>query len=106
VWIRRTGRGCPTRAYNTGSTQEPTVAVGHLDDQGYNAWFKDILYFVNADKVAHTLTIDPRRASPTSCTRCTSPPLRWIRARPGGQLRSRDGAFTIPPRSTVVYVTP
>ncbi len=43
----------PTRA----ATQVPTVLVATCADGYTGANFKDVLYFVNVDKVAHTLTI-------------------------------------------------
>jgi pullulanase-type alpha-1,6-glucosidase len=93
--------------YNTGSAQEPTVVVGHLDGQGYDAKFKDVLYFVNVDKVAHTLTLDPEKGKPyalhpvhlgaTAADRRPAQSANYVAA---------TGAFTIPPRSAVVYVVP
>jgi pullulanase len=92
--------------YNTGSQQEPTVIAGHLDGRDYpRAGANDLMYFVNVDKVAHTLTIDPEKNK-----RYTLHPvhLRFGAAdlRPAGDARydAATGAFTIPPRTSVVFV--
>jgi pullulanase/glycogen debranching enzyme len=92
--------------YNTGSAQEPTVIAGHLDGRGYpRAGADDLMYFVNVDKVAHTLTIDPEKHKPYRL----HPVHRRFDAadrRPATAARydARTGAFTIPPRTTVVFV--
>jgi len=92
--------------YNTGSGQEPTVIAGHLDGRGYaRAGANDLMYFVNADKVAHTLTID---AEKTKRYALHPVHLRFGAAdlRPAADARydGTTGAFTIPPRTTVVFV--
>ena len=92
--------------YNTGSQQEATVVVGHLDGQGYGTGgFKDVLYFVNVDKVAHALTIDaeknkayqlhPVHRAAGAADRRPAEAASYVPA---------TGAFTIPPRSAVVFV--
>jgi hypothetical protein len=92
--------------HNTGSAQEPTVVVGHLDGAGYEgAGFKEVLYFVNVDKVAHTLTIDAEKAK----AYVLHPVQRSAAAadrRPAeaASYQAATGAFTIPPRTAVVYV--
>ena len=93
--------------YNTGSQQEPTVIAGHLDGRGYpHADADDLLYLVNVDKVAHTLTIDAEkhkgyRLHPVhrrfdAADRSPALGARYDRA---------TGAFTIPPRTAVVFVS-
>ena len=63
------------------------------------------MYFVNVDKVAHTLTIDAEKSR-----RYALQPvhLRFGAAdlRPAADARydGTTGAFTIPPRTTVVFV--
>jgi pullulanase len=95
------------RFYNTGSQQEPTVVVGHLDGQGYDGTFKDVLYFVNVDKVAHTLTLDAEKNK----AYVLHPVHRAAGAadrRPvdAASYDAATGAFSIPPRTAVVYVVP
>jgi pullulanase-type alpha-1,6-glucosidase len=91
---------------NTGSGQVPTVLAGHLDGNGYpGARFHEVLYFVNVDKVAQTLTIDGEKGKAYT--------LHPVHLAPGAADRraandaSYDGAsgrFVIPPRTAVVYV--
>jgi len=93
------------RFYNTGSQQEPTVVAGHLDGQGYDGTFKDVLYFVNVDKVAHTLTIDAEKSK----AYVLHPVHRAAGAadrRPvdAARYEAATGAFAIPPRTAVVFV--
>ena len=94
------------RFHNTGSAQEPTVIVGHLDGAGYEgAGFREVLYLVNVDKVAHTLTIDaekdkayvlhPVQRSAAAADRRPAEAASYVAA---------TGAFTVPPRTVVVYV--
>lgn len=89
---------------NTGSAQVPTVLAGHLEGNGYpGAHFRELLYFVNVDKVAQTLTLEPDKGKD------------WVlhpvhlsgadrRAANDAAYEPAGGRFTIPPRSAVVYV--
>jgi pullulanase/glycogen debranching enzyme len=92
--------------YNTGSQQEPTVIAGHLDGQDFTpAEASDLMYFVNVDKIAHTLTIDAEKNKGYSLHPVH---LRFSVAdrRPATEAAydGATGAFTIPPRTTVVFV--
>ncbi|HEX3765365.1 MAG TPA: pullulanase-type alpha-1,6-glucosidase [Kofleriaceae bacterium] len=91
--------------YNTGSRQEPTVVVGHLDGRGMRGAEDDLIYLVNVDKVAHTLTVDAEKHKPYH--------LHPVQARfDAGDHRPAlaarydraTGAFTVPPRAAVVFV--
>lgn len=90
--------------HNTGSGQEPTVIAGHIDGRGLAGEVDDLLYFVNVDKVAHTLTIAAERGKPYRL----HPVQRRFDAadhRPATARFDRaTGAFTIPPRTAVVFV--
>jgi pullulanase/glycogen debranching enzyme len=92
--------------YNTGSLQEPTVIAGHLDGRGYPHADDDLLYLVNVDRVAHTLTIAAEKHK-----RYHLHPVqqRFSAAdhRPATSARydRATGAFTVPPRTAVVFVT-
>jgi pullulanase/glycogen debranching enzyme len=92
--------------YNTGSQQEPTVIAGHLDGRGVpHAEADDLIYLVNVDKVAHTLTIEAEKHKPyrlhpvhrrfDAADRRPAEAARYDRA---------TGAFTVPPRTAVVFV--
>lgn len=92
------------RFANVGRAQEPTVIAAHLDGRGLTgANFADLLYAVNADTVAHEVTVPwlagaplqlhPVLAAPTAAdARVRS--ARWDRAR---------GVLTVPPRTAVVW---
>jgi pullulanase-type alpha-1,6-glucosidase len=92
--------------YNTGSAQEATVIAGHVDGRGYHRTCeRDLLYFVNVDKVAHTLTLDAEKHKDYRL----HPVHRRFDAadhRPatGARYDHATGAFTIPPRTAVVFV--
>lgn len=91
--------------YNTGSAQIATVLVGHLDGAGYRgAEFRELMYFVNVDKVAQSVTIDAEKGK-----RYKLHPVHLSRR--AADRRAADstytaatGAFTIPPRTAVVFV--
>jgi pullulanase len=91
--------------YNTGSAQNPTVLVGHLDGNGYRgAEFREVMYFVNVDKVAQSVTIDAEKAK-----RYQLHPVHTSRDAADHRASSATytaatGAFTIPPRTAVVFV--
>ncbi|WP_198117596.1 alpha-1,6-glucosidase domain-containing protein [Massilia rhizosphaerae] len=93
------------RFFNTGSTQIPTVVAAHLDGRGLaGAGFAGIAYFINVDKAGHTVT-DPEsigkrlhlhpvflsdHAADKRATQAT--------------FDAATGAFSIPPRTAVVFV--
>jgi pullulanase len=99
--------------YNTGSAQEPTVIAGHIDGRGldrrgdrrFGHAEDDLMYLVNVDKVAHTLTIDAEKGKRY---RLHEVHRRFDAAdrRPatGAAYDRATGAFTIPPRTAVVFV--
>jgi pullulanase len=85
------------------------VIAGHLDGRGLIAppggAEDDLIYLVNVDKVAHTLTIDAEKHKPyhlhpvqarfDAADRRPALSARYDRA---------TGAFTVPPRTSVVFV--
>lgn len=92
--------------YNTGSTQNPVVIVGHLDGHGYaGAGFKEILYFLNVDKVAQQIVLPgeqnklyrlhPVHARVEAADQRAATDARYERA---------TGRFTVPARTALVYV--
>jgi pullulanase/glycogen debranching enzyme len=93
------------RFFNTGSTQIPTVAAAHLDGRGLaGANFSGISYFINVDKVGHTVT-DPDAVG----KRLHLHPV-FLSAHVADKRATQatfdgaTGAFTIPPRTAVVFV--
>jgi pullulanase-type alpha-1,6-glucosidase len=91
--------------YNTGSLQEPTVIAGHIDGKGLRHAEDDLMYFVNVDKVAHVLTIS---AEKNKRYRLHPVHQRFDAAdrRPATSARydRTTGAFTVPPRTAVVFI--
>ncbi|MBA5608244.1 DUF3372 domain-containing protein [Duganella sp. FT3S] len=92
--------------YNTGSQQQPTVIVGHLDGEGYpGARFKSLTYLINVDKVAHTLAVPQERGRAYVLhpvhLRAVAADQRPARA---ARFDRATGTFAVPPRCTVVFV--
>jgi pullulanase len=92
--------------YNTGSAQVPTVLAGHVDGTGYaGAGFKEVLYIVNVDKAAQSLTIEAEKGKawvlhPVHLT----PAAADRRAANDASYDGATGRFTLPPRTALVYV--
>jgi pullulanase/glycogen debranching enzyme len=94
--------------FNTGSTQNPTLLVGHLDGVGYpGAGFRELLYFVNVDKIAHDLLVPSEKGKPYVLH-----PVHLAASaadkRPALQadFAPATGRFSIPARTALVYVIP
>jgi pullulanase/glycogen debranching enzyme len=93
------------RFFNTGAQQVPTVVAAHLDGRGYEgAGFAGISYFINVDKVGHTIA-DPQAAGKRMR-------LHPVFLRDGvadkratqASFDSASGTYEIPPRTAVVFV--
>ncbi|MCX7174883.1 MAG: DUF3372 domain-containing protein [Proteobacteria bacterium] len=89
--------------YNTGSAQEPTVLVGHLDGKGYpGAAFKEILYLINVDVGTRRLKIEALAGRAFELH-----PVLAAAADPRPKAATYDrggGEFTVPARTAVVLV--
>ncbi|HMZ00986.1 MAG TPA: DUF3372 domain-containing protein, partial [Burkholderiaceae bacterium] len=92
--------------HNTGSAQVETVLVGQVDGAGYaGANFKELVYLINVDKVAHDVTVPalagksyvlhPVQAAAGAADRRAANDARYDNA---------SGRFSVPPRTAVVYV--
>ena len=91
--------------FNTGSGQVPTVLAGYLSGNGYaGAGFKELVYLVNVDKVAQSVsdpllvgrafTLHPvHTAANAADTRAAT-----------ATYNAATGRFTVPPRTAVVFV--
>ena len=94
------------RFHNTGSAQEPTVIAASIDGSGYaDANFAELVYLVNVDKTAKTLTLDALKAKGFQL----HPVHRAAgaadqRVATGASYNGTTGAFTVPARSAVVFV--
>ncbi|CAN7504187.1 alpha-1,6-glucosidase domain-containing protein [Rhizobacter sp. LjRoot28] len=89
---------------NTGPAQVPTVLAGHLDGQGLpGANFREVLYFINVDKTARTLTLpqDKDKAWVLHPVHLSGTDRRP--ANEAGYVAS-TGSFTVPARTALVYV--
>ncbi len=91
---------------NTGSGQLPTVLAARLDGAGYaGAGFREVVYLVNADKQAQSLTVDalkgrgyqlhPVHLAATAADRRIAAEARFDAA---------SGRFSLPARSALVWV--
>ena len=90
---------------NTGSAQVATVLAAHLDGYGYQGGgFREVLYFVNVDKVGQTLTI-PEEAGKQYRLHPVHTAYDAADRRAGSATYdSASGRFTLPPRTAVVFV--
>jgi pullulanase len=91
--------------YNTGSTQIPTVLAAHLDGHDYRgAGFKELMYFVNVDKVPQTITVNAEKNKRyhlhPAHTQYDAGDKRAATAR----YNAEAGAFILPARTAVVFV--
>jgi pullulanase/glycogen debranching enzyme len=93
------------RFFNVGPQQEPTVIAAHLDGRGYpGAGFKGIRYFINVDKVAHTVLDPQARGKGMRLHPVHTGPAAGDKRAASARYDSARGAFTIPPRTAVVFV--
>lgn len=93
------------RFRNTGSTQVPTVLAGHLDGRGHaGAGFRELLYFVNVDTVAQTLTLPEDAGKPWRLHPVHSASDAADRRARQATVETATGRFVLPPRTAVVFV--
>ena len=90
---------------NIGPDQNPVVQVAHIDGKGYaGANFKELLYFINVDKVAQTLTL-PQEAGKSYRLHPVHTAKLAADKRPlSAKLDPATGRFTLPARTALVYV--
>ena len=93
--------------HNTGSTQVPTVLAAHLDGRNYaGANYNDVLYFINVDKVAQTLTI-PQEAGKAYRLHPVHLAVNAADRRAAqATWDAASGRVSLPPRTVVVFVVP
>jgi pullulanase/glycogen debranching enzyme len=93
------------RFFNTGSTQTPTVVAAHLDGEGYpGAGFKGISYFINVDKVGHTVTDEQAAGKAMRLHPVFLSPNAADKRATQASYDMATGSFSIPPRTAVVFV--
>jgi pullulanase/glycogen debranching enzyme len=90
---------------NTGPQQNPLVIVAHLDGANLSgAGFREVLYFINVSPETQTLAL-PEEAGKRYVLHPVQAAAGAADTRPKEARHSRrDGRFTIPPRTAVVYV--
>ncbi len=93
------------RFRNTGAGQNPVLIAGHLDGAGYpGAGFKEVLYLLNADAEAHTLELREEIGKPYVLHPVQRGPAAADRRVVEARYRPENGRFTVPARTSVVYV--
>jgi pullulanase/glycogen debranching enzyme len=93
------------RFFNTGSNQNPTVVAAHLDGEGYSgAAFKGISYFINVDKVGHTVTDEQAAGKAMRLHPVFLAPGAADKRATQASFDPATGSFNIPPRTAVVFV--
>ena len=104
----RTGDDIKARLtfHNTGSAQVATVLAGHLNGAGYaGAGFQELVYLVNVDKVAQTVTLDALKGKAFVLHPVhTDAAAADKRPATSAAYVGSTGAFTVPPRTALVYV--
>ncbi len=91
--------------HNTGPQQNPVVLVGHVDGRGYaGARFAELLYLVNVDTAAQTLTLPALKGKSWALH-----PVQAAAAAADGRAKAAaveaaSGRFEVPPRTAVVFV--
>ena len=91
--------------HNTGPMGLPAVLVAQLDGRGYpGAGFAEIIYLINVDETAHTLTVEALRGHELRLHPVHSAAgAADLRAREARYDASR-GVFSVPARTAVVFV--
>ena len=94
--------------YNLGSSQVPTVLVGHVNgvqpSAHPGAGFKELVYFINVDKVAQTLTIDALKGKAFVLHPVHAAATAADKRAATASYVAGTGAFAIPARTAVVFV--
>ena len=93
---------------NSGPAQNPALMVGHLDGTGYpGAAFGEVLYLVNVSSRTQALAL-PEQARKAYVLHPVQAAASAADQRPRreAQYDPRQGRFTVPARTAVVYVVP
>src|SRR5690606_13711382 len=95
------------RFHNTGSRQEPTVVIAHLDGRDHaGAGFRDLVYLINVDTRAHDIAVPAEsgkayRLHPVHRDRDAAD-----RRAAAARYDASSGRFHVPARTAVVFVVP
>ena len=92
------------RFRNTGPEQNPLVVVGHLDGQGMDGEFAEILYLLNVSPHEQTLVL-PQEKDKRYVLHPVQAAAGAIDLRPKqARYNAREGGFVVPGRTAVVFV--
>jgi pullulanase len=90
---------------NTGSGQEPTVLAAVLNGAGYaGAGFQKLAYFVNVDKVAHSIAADTLKGQAYTLHPVHQSPDAGDKRAAQATFDGVAGSVSIPARTAVVFV--
>jgi pullulanase/glycogen debranching enzyme len=90
---------------NTGSAQVPTVLLGRLDGNGYaGANFKELVYLINADKTAQSVTVGALAGKGYVLHPVHSAPGAADARAARATFDAASGTFTVPARTAVAFV--
>ncbi|PWF46767.1 alpha-1,6-glucosidase domain-containing protein [Massilia glaciei] len=93
------------RFVNTGAGQEPTVLAALIDGAGYpGARFKRVAYFVNVDKVAHTVVVPQVKGQRLRLHPVHTAVGAADARAASASYKKETGSFTIPARTAVTFV--
>ena len=94
--------------HNLGSAQVPTVLVGQINGAQPSAYagagFKELVYFLNVDKVPQTLTVDALKGKALVLHPVHTAAGAADKRAATATYTAGSGAFTIPARTAVVFV--
>ena len=95
------------RLHNTGPEQVATVLVGQVDGAGYaGAGFSELVYLVNVDKVAQTVTVEALKGKGYVLHPVHRAFGAADRRASEAVYAGGSGTFTVPARTAVVFVRP
>ena len=93
------------RFHNTGPSQVPTVIAASIDGKGYaGAGFAGLSYFVNVDKVAHSVRIDELKGKKLTLHPVHANANAADKRAKEAVFEAATGTVNIPARTAVVFV--
>jgi pullulanase-type alpha-1,6-glucosidase len=93
------------RFANTGLGAVPTVVVGLLDGRGYpGAAFEQVVYLINVDRVTQHVNVPELAGAALHLHPVLAAPGAADTRAQDARFDSKTGAFSVPPRTAVVFV--
>jgi pullulanase len=91
--------------HNTGGAQVPTVLMGQINGEGYaGAGFKEVVYLINADKAAQTVTVPALASKAYVLHPVHTAPTAGDKVAATATYTAASGVFNVPARTAVVFV--